>query len=70
MRVQFRTEQFEFSHGRKPRGYGFWAFGWNYDGSEHLIMHCGTLTEGKASVKRELMKQYPNESSMIVQILP
>jgi len=21
-----RTEQYEFSHGRKPRGYGHWAF--------------------------------------------
>jgi hypothetical protein len=26
MAIQFHTEQFEFSHGRKPKGHGSWAF--------------------------------------------
>lgn len=28
-RVEFRTEQFQFSHGKKPRGEGYWAFGFS-----------------------------------------
>ena len=26
MKVEFSTEEFEFSHGRKPRGTGHWLF--------------------------------------------
>ena len=26
-RVEFSTNTYEFSHGRKPRGFGGWAFG-------------------------------------------
>jgi hypothetical protein len=26
MKVDFDTRQFEWSHGRNPRGYGYWAF--------------------------------------------
>lgn len=27
MAIDFDTTQFEFSHGRAPKGYGSWAFG-------------------------------------------
>ena len=26
MTIHFSTTEFEFSHGRKPRGYGYWGF--------------------------------------------
>lgn len=26
MSIQVRTTEYEFSHGKKPRGYGHWAF--------------------------------------------
>ena len=29
MAIEIRTEQFEMSHGRAPRGYGHWGFAEN-----------------------------------------
>lgn len=33
MTVEFVTRDYEFSHGRPPRGRGTWAFAFKHDGS-------------------------------------
>ena len=35
MTITFSTREYEFSHGRKPRGRGGWAF--TFDDSEKII---------------------------------
>lgn len=51
MAVRFSTSEFEFSHGRKPRGEGMWAFTWG--GEVHFCPGTKTLTEAKAWALRE-----------------
>lgn len=46
--VTFSTRQFEFSHGSKPKGQGFWAF---QVGGETLFFE-GTLTQAKAQATK------------------
>ena len=56
MKIEVRTEKFEWSHGRKPRGTGCWAFG-TRDESK-IWWAYGSYTEAKrkaiAKVKIEL----------------
>jgi len=47
MTIRFETEQYEFSHGRKPRGCGLWMI--EVDGKE-IIEAYGTLTEIKKNI--------------------
>ena len=47
MTVRFETEQYEFSHGKRPRGYGLWMI--EVDGKE-IIEAYGTLTEIKKNI--------------------
>jgi hypothetical protein len=43
--VEFSTTEYQFSHGKQPRGYGSWAF---FFGSEtEPQWHTGTFSEGK-----------------------
>lgn len=43
MRINFNTTQYEFSHGRKPRGYGGWAFVVT-EGSPEPVWAPGSMT--------------------------
>ena len=49
MKTRFDTTQYQFSHGRKPRGRGRWAFGVN----GAAIWKRGLLSEAKKSVAAE-----------------
>lgn len=42
MTVRFETEQYEFSHGKRPRGFGWWMI--EVDGKD-IIEFRGTITE-------------------------
>ena len=44
--MEIETTQYEFSHGKKPRGYGNWAFFFdgNYD-IDAAMFHLGTFRE-------------------------
>ena len=44
MAVEFHTTGYEFAHGRKPRGYGTWAFDFGR-GAEFIP---GSMTYGDA----------------------
>jgi hypothetical protein len=50
MAIQFNTTEFEFAHGKKPRGYGSWAF--NFGRGAEFIPGSMTFGEArKAAVK-------------------
>lgn len=54
MKTKFTTSQFERSHGRKPKGFGGWAFSRSTSASAfesdlfgEVEFFSGTLTEAK-----------------------
>ncbi len=52
MTIRFSTTEFEYSHGRKPRGKGHWMF--EVEGHADWV-ECGgsfTLTEAKRLMRR------------------
>ena len=53
--MEVNTNQFEFSHGRKPRGRGNWGFEFRRSPNEdHLTFwHMGTYSEAKRAAVRE-----------------
>lgn len=58
MTVTFTTRQFERTHGRKPKGFGHWAFQRTtretaFEGElvGEVEFFSGTLTEAKAAAK-------------------
>lgn len=46
MRIEFNTTQYEFSHGKQPRGRGSWAF--EFEDSPDAWFAPGSLTIGEA----------------------
>jgi len=65
MKVTTNTREYQFSHGRKPRGHGFWMFrisGLLYQGT-------GSYTEIKAEAVRRA-KLIHQSVSMEVIVLP
>lgn len=60
MKTRFDTTQYEFAHGRKPRGRGYWAF--NVNGA--VLWKNGFLSEAKKCVRAE----FPNAGT--VEVLP
>ena len=60
MKTRFSTMKYEFCHGKKPRGSGFWAF--NINGA--VLRKIGPLSEAKKSVKAE----FPQAGT--VEVLP
>lgn len=65
-KVRFETEEFEFSHGRKPKGYGLWMAE-TEDGN--VIEFTGTLTDLRKYIA-ELYKNKGQKIPMKVKILP
>jgi hypothetical protein len=49
-RVEVRTSEFEFSHGRKPRGYGNWAFEF---GADDMRFYAGNYADAKAKAVKD-----------------
>jgi hypothetical protein len=55
MTIEFSTEEYRFSHGRAPRGFGGWAF--EYDGGEpEFITPSMTYTDAK-KIARKIAKE-------------
>ena len=62
---KFETRWFELAHGRKPRGYGNWAFkpeAPQEEVTEWIVWANGTYTEAK----REVAAKYPAVSRWLV----
>ena len=55
------TTDFEFSHGRKPRGRGSWAFFFERDRRNHDVQdafwHHGSFTEAKKAAVEEARRR-------------
>jgi hypothetical protein len=49
--ITVSTREYEFSHGRKPRGYGHWAF-WMGRRSTHNIANAARQATRKAQELR------------------
>jgi uncharacterized protein DUF2786 len=49
MRIEFETCDFEFAHGRAPKGRGSWVFSvWRYPGYDRCISVPGSTTYTEA----------------------
>lgn len=45
MRVQVSTSEYQFSHGKQPRGSGYWAF--FFDNEPEPMFYAGTYAVAK-----------------------
>lgn len=58
MALTLDTKEYEFCHGKKPRGHGYWGFSFPY-GPRHLqgkvVWFTGTLAE----CKKQICREYP-----------
>jgi hypothetical protein len=52
--VEVNTTEYEFSHGRKPRGYGSWAF--RFEGDIALHWYQGTYSEARSAARKAARK--------------
>ena len=52
-KAQVKTEQFEWAHGRKPRGYGMWAFELKKGGVSTLIFSTNTYSKALADAQKQ-----------------
>jgi hypothetical protein len=55
MQFEFNTRQFQFSHGRQPKGFGSWAF--EVEGSKWGILftpHSMSFADAKKWIKGEV----------------
>ena len=58
MKVRVHTTDFEFAHGRKPRGEGTWAFFFDRRASvEQAFWATGSFTEAKKQAVAEAQRR-------------
>jgi len=67
-RILFTTSQYEFAHGKKPRGFGNWAFGFPAISTTEVffVNPACTLTEAKSHAAAEAMRR----GTELVAVLP
>ena len=78
MRVEFNTNEYQFSHGCKPKGHGNWLFEvWAVNGSYRVnaldrLAKYGTITEAKAKINADLSVKAIGRRSerFVVTVLP
>lgn len=57
MAIQFETRAYEFAHGRKPRGFGMWAFEVDHEDGRHQVVWAPRsmqFSEAKAWMRMNL----------------
>jgi hypothetical protein len=48
MAVEFSSNEYQFSHGKQPRGYGYWGFFFDDEQDvEKCMFHPGKFAEAK-----------------------
>jgi hypothetical protein len=69
---EFNTRQFEFSHGRAPKGRGSWAFAVRDLGGEPIFTPSMTYAEAKMWIKNHVRPQVPAEfvGTVTIHVLP
>jgi hypothetical protein len=48
-RIEFSTTQYQFSHGKQPRGYGYWGF--FFDGESEPQFYTGKFSDAKKTAR-------------------
>ena len=68
MKIEFSDREYMRSHGKQPKGRGYWGF--TFEGYEFWA--CGTLTEAKKACKAEIKRLAPEnyDGYVSVNILP
>jgi hypothetical protein len=69
LQIEFSTSSYEFSHGRKPRGFGRWAFTAEGCSTEIFAPYSMTLTDAKKWFKQHLIGQKV-EGYFVVKVCP
>lgn len=55
--MEFNTTRYEADYGRKPRGFGHWAFALANDPEPNAIFwHAGTYAEAKKAARAHFAK--------------
>lgn len=70
-KVHFSTREFEFSHGRKPKGRGGWWF--EFEGQENMddwFSANGTFSEARRAATVEARRRFPGQPEVFVNVLP
>lgn len=57
MTTEFHTRNYEFTHGRKPRGFGSWAFTFEDDETVWWAPAPRTFAEAKKAAVAEARKR-------------
>lgn len=73
MTTPFDTIRYEASHGRKPRGNGGWAFGFNSRNpaiDDVYFAPHGSYAAAKKAAREEALRRYPHASSITIYPLP
>ena len=75
MQIEFNTDQFVFSHGRQPKGYGGWAFGTKRNpdtmNSDECWFTPGAMTYGEAKkwAKAEAKRRFLEATHVTLYVL-
>lgn len=76
MRIELETREYQFAHGKKPRGTGLWAFKilntypsatFKLDG---LFWFNGTLSEAKLDLKKKIATAGPETAIVRIKVMP
>lgn len=71
MTINFSDSKYRFSHGKAPKGRGWWLFQIGLDGDMDKWFGAGwTLTEAKKAAKEEAKRRFPDEQFVTIYILP
>ena len=67
MKIEFSTREYEFSHGKMPKGWGYWGF--TFEG--HEFWATGTYAEAKKACRQEIKRLAPEgyDGYVIVNVL-
>ena len=66
MKIEFDTTAYQFSHGRAPRGEGYWGF--EVAGIQYWA--TGTLGQAKRAVSREIREAFHARKFVTVKVCP
>jgi hypothetical protein len=72
LQIEFTTTEYQYTHGKKPAGYGLWAFAEvisSGSGKEIFAPHSMTLTQAKKWLKQYLLS-CEVKGSFLVKVCP
>ena len=71
MRYETNTTEYQFAHGKKPKGYGFWFFEVVLNTGEVFERQSsGTLKDAREQVVHNLELEYKDARVDSVKVLP